>query len=209
MKKPFFVIAMAFAMTLVGCSKSPEEKAETMIAEVVRSTLYIPESYDPVETYVDSAFSPFDDPEFVGFMIDAQEDLNQLDSDLSRCEVDIELSEDYKTAGTIYGINHYNRQKKQYDEAVAQKSELENKIKDLKLDIKERIEKEPEFIGFKAAHRFRAKNNAGMVLMGDIICIFDKDMSQIVAVFDMDNIEIKNYNEFLEAINDGNIRLDE
>ena len=53
-----------FAVIVVACGQSQEQKAETLIKENLKKSLYKPESYKPVETKVDSAFAPYDDPAF-------------------------------------------------------------------------------------------------------------------------------------------------
>ena len=55
MKKVLLFVAAL--MTLVACSKSPEEKANVLIKESMKKTLYHIETYDPVETLVDGAFT--------------------------------------------------------------------------------------------------------------------------------------------------------
>lgn len=62
MKMSFFLIVgiLAFA----SCAHSPEEKANALIEASLKKSLYHPETYDPAETLVDSAFTPFDDPVF-------------------------------------------------------------------------------------------------------------------------------------------------
>ena len=59
------ILLGALLVTLfASCSKSLEDKANTLIEEDIKKTLYHPETYDPAETQVDSAFTPFDDPVF-------------------------------------------------------------------------------------------------------------------------------------------------
>lgn len=58
------MISCAVLMFFASCSQSPEDKANVLIKESMKKTLYHAETYDPVETVVDSAFTPFDDPAF-------------------------------------------------------------------------------------------------------------------------------------------------
>ena len=59
------ILLGALLITLfVSCGKSPEEKANALIEDDIKKVLYHPETYDPAETQVDSAFTPFDDPAF-------------------------------------------------------------------------------------------------------------------------------------------------
>ncbi len=55
--------------------------------------------------------------------------------------------------------------------------------------IKTILEMEPKFIGFKAMHRYRAKNNAGQVLMGNARFLFNEELTDVVSMFDMDGEE--------------------
>ena len=52
------------AIVMVSCGQSQEKKAESLIKESLIKSLYKPETYKPVETIVDSAFAPYDDPAF-------------------------------------------------------------------------------------------------------------------------------------------------
>ena len=59
------ILLGALLITLfVSCGKSPEEKANALIEDDIKKVLYHPETYDPAETQIDSAFTPFDDPVF-------------------------------------------------------------------------------------------------------------------------------------------------
>ena len=58
-------------------------------------------------------------------------------------------------------------------------------------NLKTMLDKEQLFIGFKARHRFRANNNAGQIVFGEMKYLFDKDMNKIVASYDMDDDEYK------------------
>ncbi len=49
------------------------------------------------------------------------------------------------------------------------------------------LDKEQLFIGFKARHCFRANNNAGQIVFGEMKYLFDKDMTS----YDMDDGEYK------------------
>ena len=62
MKKKLLLVI--FALVCVSCSHSLEEKANALIEVDLKKSLYHPETYNPAETVVDSAFTPFDDPIF-------------------------------------------------------------------------------------------------------------------------------------------------
>ena len=58
------LLGSALVALFASCSESPEEKVNTLIGEQIKKVLYHPETYDPTETQIDSAFAPFDDPVF-------------------------------------------------------------------------------------------------------------------------------------------------
>ena len=159
-----------------SCSKSLEDKANTLIEEDIKKTLYHPETYDPAETQVDSAFTPFDDPVFyektiqlckIGMSID------EYDRKMKSAKSSMSIwSGPYQSA---YSKNEYQEAKDEYDEN----------------ELKTMLDKEQLFIGFKARHRFRANNNAGQIVFGEMKYLFDKDMNKIVASYDMDDDEYK------------------
>ena len=49
---------------LSSCGKSPQDKATAYVEKDMPKSLVKPDSYDPIETKVDSAFAPFDSPDF-------------------------------------------------------------------------------------------------------------------------------------------------
>jgi len=54
-----FVIAC-----MMSCGQSSDEKAQALIRKSMEKSLVHPESYEALNTVVDSAFAPFDDPAF-------------------------------------------------------------------------------------------------------------------------------------------------
>ena len=182
------ILLGALLVTLfASCSKSLEDKANTLIEEDIKKTLYHPETYDPAETQVDSAFTPFDDPVFyektIGMSID------EYDRKMKSAKSSMSIwSGPYQSA---YSKNEYQEAKDEYDENAQNKKNAEKKAKKLADELKTMLDKEQLFIGFKARHRFRANNNAGQIVFGEMKYLFDKDMNKIVASYDMDDDEYK------------------
>lgn len=180
-------------MLFVSCNKSPEEKANVLIEVDVKKTLYHPESYDPAETLLDSAFTPFDDPLFyektlqllkIGMsIVEFEENMKQAQHSMSHYS-----GLPYQTA---YDKLSYQEAKDDYDNNAQNKINAENKARMLADELKSRLNKEKQFIGFKARHRYRASNNAGQIVFGEMKYLFDKDFQQIIASYDMDGDEYK------------------
>lgn len=183
--------AILIAM-FVSCNKSPENRANALIEKEIKKVLYHPETYGPAETRVDSAFTPFDDPVFYEKTVQLCKlgmSIDDYDGKMKNARSSMSLwSGPYQTS---YGRNEYQEAKKEYDVNAKNKKNAESKAKKLADELKLMLEKEQVFIGFKARHRYRANNNAGQTVFGEMEFLFDKDVSEIIASYDMDNDEYK------------------
>ena len=47
------------ALLLSCCTKTPQQKAEALVKDAMLKSLILPDTYQPVETKLDSAFSPY------------------------------------------------------------------------------------------------------------------------------------------------------
>lgn len=193
MKKNLMFIVVLCA--LISCTQSPQEKANALIEINLKKSLYHPESYNPAETIVDSAFTPFDDPYFYEKTVD----LCKLGVEIEEYELKIK---DEKSDMALYkdllGIMYSNSDKERYDQAkenyekyLAAKNKAEHKIVQLVEELKKDLEKESQFIGFKAKHRYRAQTNGGQIVFGEVKFLFDKEITKIVSAYDMDGDEYK------------------
>ncbi len=115
----------------------------------------------------------------------------------------------YEDRWTSYETRNYNKAKEELAEYKAEKAEIEEKIKNIKSEIKDWMNVDPEFTGYIAIHSYRAKNNMGNVLMGSVVCFIDKEMTRVVAAYDPESMEIKRLTNFMEQIADGELDLDE
>lgn len=186
-------IAVLFA--LVSCNQSPQEKANALIEFDLKKSLYYPETYDPAETIVDSAFTPFDDPHFYEKTIDLCKlgvEMEEYEHKIKDEKSDMAL---YKDLLRIMYSNHdkerYDQAKDNYEKYLAAKNNTEQKIVQLVEELKKELEEEPQFIGFKAKHRYRAQNNGGQIVFGEAKYLFDKDITKVISAYDMDGDEYK------------------
>ena len=195
MKKLLFIIGL-FVTVLVSCNQSPEEKADALIKDAVKKVLYKPETYKPVETKVDSAFAPYDDPEFFQLLADY--------GNLYIAYQEVEMkAKNAKSSMAIhsgsyqseYAKNEYQEAKEEYDEYSAQMENMQAKGEKLLQKIDEMAKGERKFIGFKAFHNFRADNNAGQTLIGNTVFYIDKDFKEITY-----SLELEEYNEVMKHI---------
>lgn len=177
----------------VSCSKSPEEKANVLITESVKKSLYHPDTYSPIETVVDSAFTPFDAPEFRDKALQLCKlsmAIDKYDQEARSKKNDIEFYRDM--LNIMYSHSHkesLNQAQEDYNNAISEKTRAENNAKKLAEELKAMIAEGQKFIGFKARHRYRANNNAKQTGFGETEFLLDKDITKIIASYDMDSEE--------------------
>lgn len=195
MKRLFYLAT--YMLMFFACTQTPQKKAEALIKESVLKSLYFPDSYEAVETKLDSAFSPFHDPTVVETILDLCKkgvELENLEFEMKQAKSSMSIwSGPYMTA---FGKNEYNEAKAKFEEAKTKYNTLINKVQKISEGLKDQFERAPEFIGYKAHHRYRAKNNAGGVVMGDMAFFLNKDLTAVVAQWDEEEIEM--YNAFLQ-----------
>lgn len=194
--KNFFYLTL-IAIVMVACGQSQEQKAEVLIKESLKKSLYKPETYKPVETKVDSAFAPYDDPAFF-------EELTELSKMTSEYE-ELELKAKHAKSSmaiwstldmSAYGRNEYQESESEYEESNAKLEKLKTKGRKQFEKIANMLQESNKFIGYKAVHNYRADNNAGNTLIGNTIFFIDKNFEKITY-----SIEGDEYNQVQEAIN--------
>ena len=202
--KKFFYLAVV-AVIIVSCSQSQEQKAETLIKESLKKSLYKPETYNPIETTVDSAFAPYDDPEFfVELAKLGKINLDYEDMELKAKQAKSSMAMWSGPYMSAYGRNEYQEAKADYEEANAKLEELKSKgLKQCEM-IANMLHKSKRFIGYKAVHNYRADNNAGNTLIGNSIFFIDKNFEEITY-----SMDIEEYNQVQEAISSFKEQLEE
>lgn len=195
MKKLFFIATILMA----ACTMSLDKKADSLIQDEMKKTLFHPDSYDPVETVVDSAFAPNDDPalfEKMGKFAQIAGEIESLEEEASH----------YKSTIAIWSgpyIDAYGKQQKEEAQSKLDKvnSEIERLTsKGIKIgdEIKSTLNTKRKFIGFKANHSYRAQNNMGNVLMGRSLFIIDEKLEKVL--FSCESEEYEQMQEAIEMI---------
>lgn len=203
MKKVFY--SVLFALILVACGQSPEQKAESLIKESLKKSLYKPETYKPVETKVDSAFAPYDDPAFFEVLAELAKlnvEYEELEEKAKHAKSSMSIwSGPYQTA---FGRNEYREAKEDYEEANAKIEKLKTKGRKQYEKVGSMLQSERKFIGYKALHNYRADNNAGNTLIGNTIFFIDENFTEVRY-----SLEIEEYNQIQEAISQFKEQLEE
>ena len=203
MKKIFYFAFIAVVM--VACGQSQEQKAEALIKESLKKSLYKPETYKPVETKVDSAFAPYDDPAFFEELAElgkTNSEYADLEEKAKRAKSSMSIwSGPYMSA---YGRNEYQEAKEEYDEANAKMEKLKTKGRKQYEKVVKMLQGERKFIGYKAVHNYRADNNAGNTLIGNTIFFIDENFTEVRY-----SLEVEEYNQIQEAINQFKEQIEE
>ena len=203
MKKIFYLALVAIVM--VACGQSQEQKAEYLIKESLKKSLYKPETYKPVETKVDSAFAPYDDPTFFEELAELDKmnfEYEELEAKAKHAKSSMAIwSGPYMSA---YGRNEYQEAKSDYEEANAKLEKLKTKGRKQFEKIANMLQVSNKFIGFKAVHNYRADNNAGNTLIGNTIFFIDKNFEEITY-----SMEVDEYNQVQEAISSFKEQIEE
>lgn len=195
--KKLGIIFLILSMVLVSCSKSNEEKAQSLADEAIKKTLYIPDSYEAVSLELDSAFAPFDSNEFVQLvlqMCQAGKNMQEAKEELEDAESEMAIwNGNYMTE---YDKIQYNKAKAKYEKAQETIQKETEKVQQQREEFLKLKNQKPEFLGFKALVTYRAKNNAGNVLMGQDFITFNKDLTKVNS---LTNTEDESYQMFKEC----------
>lgn len=189
MKKSSIFILCAVLFTC--CAKTPEQKAEALIKDSVVKHLYVPDSYQPVKTQLDSAFAPLQTPEFIKAVLDLYDMAKDCDYKKNKIkDAKFEMSLWDEPDRSEYAKEQYKEAKEKYDELQASYDKLMSRMEKKRKWIKNKMYEEPNFIGYIAYHRFRAKNNAGNTLFGGAYYLINPDLTSIVAEWTEDEINL-------------------
>lgn len=198
MKKIIYIVLVVTLMA--ACTQTPQQKAEALVEETVKKVLFKPDTYDPIETKLDSIVSPYNDPDFYKEVTS----FSELLTEVPRCENRIESTKKDlnfydKSFKDSFFKNEYQEAKEKYEKAVNKYENLKEKIQKKYEGIAKKLKGEHAFSGYVIAHSFRANNNDGQTQIGNYIFFVDKNIENIL--YTLNDYEA---NEFAETI--GQIR---
>ena len=198
MKKALFIGFAALAF--VGCTITPEKKASSIVEKAVKSSLYHPNSYDPIGTAVDSAFAPLDAPDFFEKTLK----LYKLGLEMESCDREMKHAKSsmaiWSNPYSTFSRNEYNEAKEEYDKCVAKMESLQRKGEKLGDELKGIAEQGRNYIGWKVTHSYRAQNNAGQTLIDKSIFILSPEMDEILAAYNTNDGDYENVQMMYEMM---------
>lgn len=197
MNKLFLIIIIA--LFLSSC-ESREERIQKAVSQELKGVLYDFESYEPIKTQIDSAFSsPYIDLEVKYLMFEyakCAEELEQTLDDLSSIEYSDELelySSDYSSI-LEKGTDLKRKGAKNRIENAQKK--LKSAIRDLYAQIQKVKDEKKEFVGWFVTQRYKCKTGGGYPAFGDDIFVFNKDMTECIC-----HMSAEEYEGFCNFIN--------
>lgn len=189
------IIIPIFAMCaiLVSCqSPTLQERAESFAAETIKKQLYFPDSYQPIECYVDTAFAPLETPEVFEKLkktASIYEKLNDAEKDMKRKEDRYEM---YKSFGSYSSYNVYQTKeaKAEFEKAQAQYSSLFEQLQSLGQELADLNEQPKKPYGLKIAQTYKAQTNGGQTISSAVLLLVDFNMKTVLAAYDEEVIEM-------------------
>lgn len=194
MKKLFLLLSIVFMLS--SCGKSEEEKLNDMIAEATKANLYIPESYDPVSTDCDTLARNIINKA----NIQKSAKIISLTREAEGVQAQIEMDSEQRDYWRGKYGEFYSDYSKKVQRGEEKRDRLKAQAKQLFAELLEEYNGKREFCGFIVEHKFRAKNNMGNVMFGDIIYILNKDKTEIVAAYDTSDDDFIKFIQMVDAM---------
>lgn len=190
MKLKFLVIIACSLLALSACGPTQEEKAQSMAADYLKGVLYHFESYEPLQTKVDSSYvSLSTDEEAIKLTLDMLklfQSVQEYADKIERAETSMEI---WSPSGysSAFSKGEYRRAKEARDNNQALLDKTKERIHKQFSKIKSRqsfLETEAplkmgDFDGWKVYHKFKSLNGAGTVdLFGEYVFLCDENFNE-------------------------------
>ena len=189
MKK--YLLFIATAICLIACSDSKEEKAEKLVKKALNSVIVNIETYEPIETTVDSAFAPLESPEVFNFYAQMPVQMRLYVSSQEKAEDAKRTMSIYSNPYSSYDIERYNSAKEEYEMYSRRAAEFEEKMHAFSQKMERLSKEEPVFCGYKVRHKFRFVSKEGDKTIGEYSFLMNKDLTEIESMIDLDDEVIK------------------
>jgi hypothetical protein len=199
MKKILFTLFVS--SILFGC-QSKEEKVAKLIKEDMFKTLYDFQSYEPIETKIDSAFtSIYRDSLILYYAYLSVEYLEKSKTSLKKAKDAGETMKIWYNSYSSYGYSKYKEARDEFSENIEKSKNYASKVDTLCKLIKDRYsEFTSVFCGWQSIHKFRCKSKGGNFSLGNYMYVFDKDIKEIIYSEDLDDEKTQKIKELIEGV---------
>lgn len=183
-----FFVAIIF---LAACEESKEAKADKIIRKALNGVIVNIDTYEPIETIIDSAYAPMQTAEMFELFakLPAQMRLyNKLMSDVSLAKSSMAIYEDSYTS---FGKEQYKKFKEEYESSQNSLDAMEAKMAALGEKLEKLSKEEKVFNGYLVRHKFRYVTKDGEKTIGGHLFLMNKDITAIEATWDLEDEDIK------------------
>lgn len=199
----FFILIIC---TLFSCCQSKEDKALVLIKEELFKTLYDYDSYQPIETSVDSAaFSPYFDKDILALAARLSEEESNLETINGVVDKEMEAFEKISSYGlktkysSIVLDREIHEQYSKVNKAIALQKKHKETVEAMQISLANKCadmaDMSPNFMGWKVTHRYRCKNRGGHFTIVNHMFVLDKNFTEILFSQDLDE------EDYCKAIN--------
>lgn len=202
-------ILLAIPFLLIVSCTSKEEKADKLIKADMFKSLYDYDSYQPIETIIDSSFIEAKKDTLIrGFAYILTESLNNIEEHLKKIQTEKKYLKIWQDSYTSYGnmqyLEHYRNIKNELSD-IREQMIVANTIISSIITRADTIG--AEFIGWEAKHKFRCKNKGGNPDIGNYLYVFDKEIKNITYREDLDDKGLSSLNHTIEDVLSGKISM--
>lgn len=165
------------------------KKADKAIADYLFKTLYDYESYQPVETIVDTAYaSPLTDKAIRSEAATAKEAYEKHEKAMEGFNDALETMRIWNVAWDSYSRNKYKEAKDEMDACLAEAKTWLQLFYEKELAIREAADTVRDgMIGWAVTHKYRCKSKGGYALLSEDLFILDPKMKKVLYHTDLDD----------------------
>lgn len=196
------LMAIILCLSFTQC-KSKEDKANELIKDYMFKSLYDFESYQPIETKIDSAFHTIYNDSTVKYyaysIVLSQKEGDKLADEFKSIESSIDIWCDGYTYYSSYSFKKCQECREQALENLRKRlfwwSTIES-FRDSLLSVADTLQN--RFIGWQVTHDFRCKTKGGNPEIGHYVFVMDKDLKKIISKKDMDDDDEKDIQDVIK-----------
>lgn len=180
-----YTILLVLAIVSFSACKSNEQKAAALIKDYMFKNLFDYESYEPIETSIDSAYNqPMMNSQILALAFDSVEKEKEAEEHHEEYEDASRTMDIWSGGWSSSSTREYNKaRKKAIEELIASVECTRASVRNLK-QIKSMADTlSTGFIGWSAIHSFRCNTRGGSKTIGNYLFIFDKSFKTILNVF--------------------------
>ncbi|MBR1448370.1 MAG: hypothetical protein IJ588_06470 [Prevotella sp.] len=182
MKKILLFMISFFVLT--AC-QTKEEKAEKLAKKALNGIIVNIDTYEPIETTVDSAYAPLMTAEVFNQYPQLLSQIRELSLAQDKADVAKMKMSIYENPYSSYGKQQYESAKEEYEMYSRINSELGEKIQAFSQKIEQYAKEEPVFNGYRVIHKCRYVDKEGNKTIGSFLFLMNEDLTEVESILDL------------------------